>query len=86
MRAELGSYTLEIDRDMRKLICQYSIRNIASIASRSQQDCMEGSGDRSNWKKVGWRGEVWKDMEGKNDELMSMGECDGYKTKVRDAI
>ena len=74
------------NRDMRKLRWQHSVRNM-------QSKRLPTIVDRAVWKKVTkgqpvrWDKEVekvWQEIGGNKDEVLSIGESAGYKTKVRD--
>ena len=88
LRAELGMYALKTNRDMRKLRWQHSVRSM-------QSERLPAIVDRAVWKKVTkgqpvrWDKEVekvWQEIGGNKDEVLSIGESAGYKTKVRDMI
>ena len=70
---------------MRKLRWQHSVRNM-------QIKRLPAIVDRAVWKKVTkgqpvrWDKEVeivWQEIGGNKDEVLSIGESAGYKTKVR---
>ncbi|CAM9593541.1 unnamed protein product, partial [Sphacelaria rigidula] len=81
LRAELGVYSLETNGDMRKLRCQYSVKNM-------QRKRFPAKVDKAVWKKSikgkagkRWDEEVerfWKEIRGNQGEILSIGETAGY--------
>ena len=102
LRAELGIYPHKTNRDVRKLKCQYKLRNMPN-------KMLPAIADRAVWEKVtkGRAGirwdsvveKVWKDRgvnqeilsierldRGGNQEILSIERFAGYKTEVKEMI
>ena len=88
LRAELGMYALKTIRDMRKLIWQFSMKNM-------QNKKLPATADRAVWKKVTkgqpvrWDIEVegiWNEIGGNEDKVLSIGESVQCKATVRGMI
>ena len=89
LRAELGMRPLKTNRDTRKFIWQYKVRNMPKKR-------LPAIVDRAVWEKVTkgragirWDGvveKVWKDIGGNQEEMMSAGKFGRYKAEVEERI
>ena len=82
-------YPLKTDRDVRKLKWQYKLRN-------TPKKRLPAIADRAVWEKatkgragIRWDSvfeNVWKDIGGNQEEILSVEEFAGYKTEVKEKI
>ena len=89
LRAELGMYPLKSIRDVRKLKWQYKVMNMP-------RKSLPAITDRAVWEKatkgragIRWDSvfeNVWKDIGGNQEEILSVEEFAGYKTEVKEKI
>ena len=87
LRAELGMYPLKTNRDVRKLKWQYKVRNLPKkrspvIADRAVRDKVTKGRAGIRWDSVFEN--VWKDIGGNQEEILSVEEFAGYKTEVKE--
>ena len=86
LRTEQGLHPLEIIADGIKVQCQYKARDMPKMR-------LSAIANGAVWEKVSkWRAgirednvvnEVWEDIRGKQEEVLSMDKFGGYKTQVR---
>ena len=89
LRAELGICPLKTNRDVRKLKWQYKVRNMPKKR-------LPAIADGAVWEKatkgragIRWDSvfeNVWKDIGGNQEEILSVEEFAGYKTEVKEKI
>ena len=89
LRAELGIYSLKTNRGLRKLKWQYRVKKM-------QRKRLPAIVDRFVWEKrmkgkAGIRWDkvvenIWKEIGGNTNEIMSIEDVGEYKTKVGDMI
>ena len=90
LRAELGMYPLQTKRDMRKLRWQDSVKKMQrkrllvivdrAVWKKQRKGRLENRWDRDDVEKI------WKEIGGNQDEILSIDEAAGFKTKVRNQI
>ena len=89
IRAELGMYPLETNRDARKLKWQYKVRNmpkkrLPAIANRVVREKVTKG--RAGLRRDSVVEKVWKEMGENQEETLSIEKFAGYKTEVKGKI
>ena len=87
LRAELGMYPLETNRDVRKLKWQYKVKNMAkkrlpAIVDRAVWEKITKGRAETRWDNV--LEKIWKDIGGDQEEILSVEKLGGYKTEVKE--